>query len=78
MTEKFNDTRLVEVYFGQLYVKGLKFLDEKGGIIANVGYCYAQPQATVKIAANEKIVGIRAKYYLDYQTEISDFQFMLI
>ena len=40
MIEKFKDTHLVEIYFGKLYVKGFKFLDEKGGIIANVGYCY--------------------------------------
>ena len=38
MTEKFNGTRLVEIYWGELYVKGFKFLDEKGGIIAKVGY----------------------------------------
>jgi hypothetical protein len=71
MTVKFNGTRLVEIYWSELYVKGFNFLDEKGGIIAKVGKpeydYYALPQATVKIAANEKIVGIRAKYYLDYQ-----------
>ena len=37
MTEKFNGTHLVEIYWGELYVKGFKFLDEKSGIIAKVG-----------------------------------------
>lgn len=37
MTEKFNGTRLVEIYWGEFFVKGFMFLDEKGGIIAKVG-----------------------------------------
>ncbi len=73
MPETCKQTRKVEVYCDGTYlVCGFKFFDINNTLLFEVGYtdCTMTP---VLIAADEQIIGVKAKLYDTYQAIFTDF-----
>ncbi len=73
MPETCKQTRKVEVYcYGTSYLEGFKFFDINNTLLFEVGITDGT-MTPVLIAADEQIIGVRAKLYLNYQAVYSDF-----
>ena len=77
MPETCKQTRKVEVYCcGTVYLEGFKFFDINNTLLFEVGYT-SRTMTPVLIAADEQIIGVKAKLYDTYQAIYTDFQFMV-
>ncbi len=65
MPETCKQTRKVEVYcYGTIHLEGFKFFDINNTLLFEVGNSYSSYTMTpVLIAADEQIIGVRAKLY---------------
>ncbi len=73
MPETCKQTRKVEVYCnGNDYVWGFKFFDINNTLLFQVG-CTNGNMTPVLIAADEQIIGVKAKLYDRYQDLYTDF-----
>ena len=75
MPETCKQTRKVEVYNGA-HLHGFKFFDINNTLLFEVGIT-SGTKSTVLIAADEQIIGVRAKLFNTYQDVYTDFQFMV-
>ncbi len=75
MPETCKQTRKVEVYcYGTTHLSGFKFFDINNTLLFEVGYTDASRTMTpVLIAADEQIIGVKAKLYTTYQALYTDF-----
>jgi hypothetical protein len=79
MPETCKWTRKVEVYCHNIsFLLGFKFFDNNNTLLFEVGNTSATGTMTpVSIAADEQIIGVKAKLYSTYQAMYTDFQFMV-
>ncbi len=75
MPETIKQTRKVEVYCNAC-LQGFKFFDEKDNLLFGVGD-FGNTMTSSLIAADEQIIGVKAKLYSTYQAVYTDFQFMV-
>ena len=77
MPETCKQTRKVEVYCNCIHLCGFKFFDINNTLLFEVGLT-AGTMTPVLIAADEQIIGVKAKVYHPNQQAIyTDFQFMV-
>ncbi len=73
MPETCKQTRKVEVYcYGTNYLEGFKFFDINNTLFFEVGDT-SGTKMSVLIAADEQIIGVKAKLYDTYQAIFTDF-----
>ncbi len=75
MPETCKQTRKVEVYcYDTTYVAGFKFFDVDNELLFRVGATNLGGTMTpVLIAADEQIIGVKAKHYENHQANYTDF-----
>ena len=76
--DAFNKIRSVTVHYCY-YILGFSFFDKDGALLWEIGYTDDPelPKETVEIAENERIIGVKAKLYPDWQSIYTDWQFQI-
>ncbi len=77
-----NKIRSVTIHY-EYYIEGsiwgFSFFDKDGALLWKIGNTtdYLSMKETVEIAENERIIGVKAKLYLGWQSLYTDWQFQI-
>jgi hypothetical protein len=76
--DALNKIRSVIIHYDS-FIYGFRFFDKDGALLWEIGRTYVSDleKETVKLAENERIVGVVAKLFAHRQSAYTDFQFQI-
>ncbi len=76
MLSRRRKTKIFQIYHGYKFIAGFNFFDSGHNLIFKVGD-FRWGLSKVNIAAGEKIIVIKAKFYISFPAMFTDYSLML-